>query len=145
MCTRDGDIPQQGSIEAAVGIFWAIQLPAKPAIILDHRCLLRDAEAYGDMLTSPHGHYDVWEHWRKHSRDIPYGAAATVKMYEYEEWPRGRIVYDPIHMNFTCYADLKILRRADLLNEILKTFGLIDQPAGWNADNHYRSTMQVGG
>ena len=26
---------------------------------------MKEAEPYGAMLTCPHGHYDVWEQWRK--------------------------------------------------------------------------------
>jgi hypothetical protein len=100
---------------SAVGIFWAIQKPGKPTILLDHRCLLGDTENYGDMLTCPHGHYDLWEQWRRGAGEIPDVARGLVAASEYEEWPRGRIVYDTIHQRFTCYADAKILRRADLL------------------------------
>ena len=125
----------------AVGIFWAIQEPGKPAILLDHRCLLGDAETYGDMLTCPHGHYDLWERWRKVAGEIPDIARPLVAASEYEEWPRGRIVYDTVEQQFTCYADAKILGRGDLLAAIHERFGLPSKRTTLKWDNHYRSTM----
>lgn len=93
---------------SAVGIFWAMQKPGSPTILLDHRCPLGAAEAYGDMLTCPHGHYELWERWRRASGEIPDAAKAFVAASEYEEWPRGRVVYDAVQQRFTCYADEKI-------------------------------------
>jgi hypothetical protein len=56
----------------------------------------------------------------------------------------GRIVYDTIHQRFTCYADAKILRRADLLAVIRERFGLPSEQTTMRWDNHYRSTMLLG-
>jgi hypothetical protein len=130
---------------SAVGIFWAIQPPGKPTILLDHRCPLGDAETYGDMLTSPHGHYDLWERWRRVGGEIPDVVKALVAASEYEEWPRGRIVCDTMRQRFTCYADAKILRRADLLATIRERFGLPPERTMMKRDNHYRSTMLLEG
>src|SRR5271169_521768 len=92
-----------------VGIFWAIQEQGSAATIVDHRCSLKEAEPYGTMLTCPHGHYDVWEQWRKA------GGQAAIAASEYEEWPRGRIVYDSEKQRFVLYAEEQILRRPVLL------------------------------
>jgi hypothetical protein len=34
---------------------------------------------------------------------------AIVRSYEYEDWPRGRIVYDRSHDLFILYADRKLM------------------------------------
>jgi hypothetical protein len=52
-----------------VGIFWAVQERGSAAVLLDHRCPISEAEPYGDMLTCPNGHYEVWEQWRKDARN----------------------------------------------------------------------------
>ena len=127
----------------SVGIFWAIKPPGIPLILLDHRCSLDLAELYGDMLTCPHGHYDIWEEWRKAPADVPMEARAVVVASEYEEWPRGRVVFDAIHQEFTCYADIQILRRTDLLAKIRGKFGLPNERTKTIRDNHYLSTMRL--
>ncbi len=75
-----------------VGIFWAVQEKGRAASLLEHRCSLKEAEPYGEMLTCPHGHYEVWEQWQKDAKLVRAGFASPVMISEYEEWPRGRIV-----------------------------------------------------
>lgn len=120
-----------------VGIFWAIQEQGEAASIVDHRCSLKEAEAYGTMLTCPHGHYEVWEQWRKA------GGRAAIAESEYEGWPRGRIVYDTESDRFILYADAQILRDRTLMAEIHEKFRLpIDRTdAKW--DNHYQRTRRL--
>jgi hypothetical protein len=129
---------------AAVGVFWAIQPPQSATILIDHRCPLDVAEPYGDMLTCPHGHYDLWEGWRENAGEIPAAARALVTTSEYEDWPRGRMVFDTVSKRFTCYADAKILRRPGLLAVIYSTFGLTAAGTETKWDSHYRSTMLLG-
>ena len=97
------------------------------------------AEPYGDMLTCSHGHYELWESWRQGAGDIPASARAFVAASEYEEWPRGRIVFDTIHKEFTCYADVQILRRADLLTGMRIRFGLPAERTKMMRDSHFRA------
>ena len=120
-----------------VGIFWAIQEQGAAVSIVDHCCSLKEAEPYGTMLTCPHGPYDVWEQWRKA------GGRAAIAASEYEEWPRGRIVYDLESGRFVLYADAQILRDPVLIAAIRERFGLpLDQTAA-KGDNHYRSTRRL--
>jgi hypothetical protein len=128
----------------AVGIFWALQPRQSATILIDHRCPLDIAEPYGDMLTCPHGHYDLWERWRKNAGEIPVAARALVVGSEYEDWPRGRIVFDTISKRFTCYADSNILHRANLLAIIYSRFRLPAARTEMKWDSHYRSTMLLG-
>ncbi len=128
---------------AAVGIFWVIQRPGNTAILLDHRCMLNVAEPYGEMLTCPHGHYDLWGQWRTGKGDISSAIRAVIATSEYEEWPRGRIVFDTIRQEFTCYADVQILRRADLLAAVRDRFGLPKDRTRAMWDSHYRSTIRI--
>jgi hypothetical protein len=120
-----------------VGIFWAMQEPGSPATLVEHRCSLEEAEPYGTMLTCPHGHYEIWEQWRKA------GAGPAIVASEYEEWPRGRIVYDMEKDRFILYADQKILRDPALMASIQKRFGLPTERTDAKRDNHYRSTRRL--
>ena len=83
----------QARTRLKVGIFWAAQEPGSAVILMEHRCSLKDAEPYGSMLTCSHGHYDIWEQWRKNSGIRRADAAPLIAVSEYEEWPRGRIAY----------------------------------------------------
>ena len=56
-----------GAYEAkqpSVGIFWVVQRSARETRCLSTGCSLEAAEPYGDFLTFPDGHYNVWEGWR---------------------------------------------------------------------------------
>src|SRR5687767_7393023 len=101
-----------------VGIFWAIPEQGSAASIVDHRCSLKEAEPYGTMLTCPHGHYEVWEGWRK------VGGRPAITASEYEEWPRGRIVFDSESERFILYADTQILGDPALMTAIRERFRL---------------------
>jgi hypothetical protein len=131
-----------------VGIFWAVQERGSAAVLLDHRCPISEAEPYGDMLTCPHGHYEVWEQWRTNARNERSGLAFLIATAEYEEWPRGRIVYSSPHDRFVLYADAQILSRPDLLTIIHERFGSrVDrkQTTQTMPDSHYVSTKRLEG
>jgi hypothetical protein len=131
-----------------VGIFWAVQERGSAAVLLDHRCPISEAEPYGDMLTCPHGHYEVWEQWRTNARNERSGLAFLIATAEYEEWPRGRIVYSSPHDRFVLYADAQILSRPDMLTIIHERFGLrVDrkQTTQTMPDSHYVSTKRLEG
>ena len=128
-----------------VGIFWAVQERGSAAVLLDHRCPISEAEPYGDMLTCPNGHYEVWEQWRKNARNERSGLAFLIATAEYEEWPRGRIVYSSPHDRFVLYADAQILSRPDLLTIIHERFGLPIDRTDAKGDHHYRSTGRLAG
>jgi len=126
-----------------VGIFWAVQEKGSAAVLLDHRCPISDAEPYGDMLTCSHGHYEVWEQWRRNARNDRSGPASLIATDEYEKWPRGSVVYSSPHDQFVLYADAQILCRPDLLTIIHKRFSLRAdrmQRIQPRRDRHYVST-----
>jgi hypothetical protein len=76
-----------------LGIFWLVQTPDGKARLLIAGCPLDQAEVYGDCLTYGLGHYETWDHWRR-DRTIDPAMRALGWSYEYEDWPRGRIVFD---------------------------------------------------
>ena len=76
-----------------VGIFWVVQATEDEAGLLATGCPLDQAEAYGDFLTYGPGHSETWDHWRR-GRPVGPVLCAAVLFYEYEDWPRGRVVFD---------------------------------------------------
>jgi hypothetical protein len=123
-----------------IGIFWGIPNPDHSWRILIDKISLADAEPYGDFLTHPRGHYDVWGKWQKLNatalakRAIP----EAVAFHEYEDFPRGRIVYHVKTRQFVIYADRR-LQRPDILADIVSLFSL--SPGGFivRFDAHYRT------
>ena len=72
-----------------VGIFWGILGPDRSWTFLTDTTFLAEAEPYGDFLTHPRGHYDVWSKWQKQSaaglsrQSMP----AAISHHEYEDFP----------------------------------------------------------
>ena len=87
-----------------LGIFWLVQTSNGEAKLLAAGCPLDEAEAYGDCLTYSPGHYKTWAQWRR-DRTLDPALRALVRAYEYEDWPRGRIVFDRSRDLFILYAD----------------------------------------
>ncbi len=74
----------------AVGIFWWVN----GALVID-RSTLGEAEPYGDCLTHAAGHYERWQEWQAlgPARLAGKGFPAEIAWTEYDDWPRGRVVY----------------------------------------------------
>ena len=96
------------------------------------------AEPYGDFLTFADGHYTVWERWRRAGRGADAGLLRLVRSFEYEDWPRGRIVYDRARDRFTLYADRKLML-ADTIAHIARRFLLPAERTDVQTDFHYQS------
>jgi hypothetical protein len=99
---------------------------------------LDQAEPYGDCLTYGPGHYETWAHWRR-DRTVDPALRALVRSYEYEDWPRGRIVFDRARDLFVLYADRKLLTPATIAC-IKAQFHLPAERTEVKSDLHYQST-----
>lgn len=121
--------------EPQVGIFWFIAA-AETVHLLTRGCPLSSAEHYGDCLTFSEGHYETWTAWQRRTLLLPIKALrGTVSTTEYENWPRGRIVYEKPAAQFLIYADKQLLGTARLAL-IRAAFGLPDRTAAVG-DVHY--------
>jgi len=122
-----------------VGIFWRVQTAGGPKLV-SHVVSLADADEYGDFLTHPTGHYEIWEGWRAagitaiKAMGLPVEIAAS----EYEEHPRGRVVYDRRAEQFIIYADRKLQKRL-IIDDIKASFGITDRTCMVRSDSHYVS------
>ncbi len=118
----------------AVGIFWRVG----DALVID-RSTLGDAEPYGDCITHATGHYERWQEWRTlgSSRLVAKGYPAAIVSTEYDEWPRGRVVYEVPSCRFVIYADRRLQSR-EIVDALKKAFGLGDAEIVVKSDLHYR-------
>ena len=108
------------------------------ARLLAAGCPLDQAKPYGDCLTYAPGHYETWAHWRR-VRSVERALRAIVRSYEYEDWPRGRIVFDRPRDVFILYADRKLLMPA-MITCIKTQFHLPEGQTEVQTDLHYQST-----
>ncbi len=124
-----------------LGIFWLFPGVGE-VYLLAHTSTLDEAETYGDCLTCPLSHIDAWEATKRGARLSPPLDAPTRAMIstsEYEEWPRGRVVFERSAQRFTVYADRQAFMYAEQIRE---AFHLPDD-ALFRMDLHYRNTGQL--
>jgi hypothetical protein len=111
----------------SVGIFWLIPSAGR-AVLFTQRSALSDAESYGDCLTHPVGHYELWERLQA----LPFltlkkrGLPVEIKSTEYEHYPRGRVVYEKPSETFVIYADAG-LQVPGIVSKIMQAFQLEGQ------------------
>jgi hypothetical protein len=77
-------------------------------------------------------------HWRR-DRTVDPALRAIVRSNEYEDWPRGRIVFDRARDLFILYADRKLLTPATIAR-IKAQFHLPEDRTKVQSDWHYQST-----
>ena len=123
-----------------VGIFWGIPNPDHSWSILTNKSSLTEAEPYGDFLTHPRGHYDVWTRWQKLGPTgiAKRGMPEAVAYHEYEDFPRGRIVYQVKTGQFIIYADRR-LQRTEVVADIAGLFDIAPETFVVQSDAHYRT------
>ncbi|KQP08235.1 hypothetical protein ASF28_12360 [Methylobacterium sp. Leaf99] len=133
------DTPSREPPAPCVGIFWGVLDSGRTVLVTD-RTTLVEAEPYGDCLTHPRGHHEVWEAWRRlgatalRRRGLPPAIAG----HEYEAFPRGRVVYMRGPVLFTLYADRR-LQRPDTIALLVRLFGLTGEHHAVRSDAHYRT------
>ena len=111
--------------EPHVGIFWFF----RDRLILDATSLSK-AEPYGSALGHPTGHIDYWARLQQ--------TGAVPAEVEYEEPPRGRVVYDQREQRFHLLADKCILGRRDVVTGIMEAMHLPPNKTTVGRDEHYR-------
>ena len=125
------------AIAPSVGIFWRVPDDAGGQVFPMHSVPLTEAEAYGDCLTDPCGHFEVWDGWRRGATRSAIPVPSGMKTSEYEDHPRGRIVFHQPDETFWLYADRR-LHRAEVILEIKKFFGITNLTCVVRSDAHYR-------
>nr|WP_295738487.1 hypothetical protein [uncultured Acidocella sp.] len=125
-----------------VGIFWAVPYAPNVIELLTYKTMLSDAEDYGDCLTCPASHYNVW---RAAQRGKPIleplddTIKSLIRVSEYEEWPRGRVIFDRSKGQFLIYADRQTFPYADRLRERFN----LPETTMLHTDPHYRLAKKL--
>ncbi len=127
-----------------VGIFWAVP-DAGGTQLVTEATSLADAEPYGDVLTHPNGHYETWSAWQAlgPAALARRGLPVAIVWHEYEDLPRGRVVYHVPDRRFTVYADMRLLAPA-MQARIIAAFTLPVGRTRLSTDPHYRTASLHG-
>ncbi len=111
-------------------------------MLLSHDIVPNEAEEYGDCLTCPLSHYDARSAVRRGQSMLAPLTPATMRlisMHEYEEWPRGRAVYERLVQRFVIYADRQIFPYAGLVNNHFN----LPNDTPWRTDQHYSKSIKI--
>lgn len=111
--------------EPRVGIFWL----ADGKLIFD-ATPVSSAEVYGDCLGHAKSHLEYWTGLQR--------AGIIPADFEYEDLPRGRIVFNMRSRQYIVYADKCILEKLNIVRKILHDFGLHEDGTVLSSDEHYR-------
>ena len=113
-----------GRVQPKVGIFWLVG----ERLILD-ASPLSEADPYGDCLTHRNSHIDYWTEQQS--------LGAVPKEMEYEEPPRGRVVFNRKNERFMLYADRCILDKSAVVNLIKELMHLPSDRTDVGTDGHF--------
>jgi len=111
--------------EPKVGIFWVVR---GRVITLGYP--VSEAVAYGDCDTYEPSHVDQW--------GVLQRTGTVPPECEYEEFPRGRVMFNRRTERFLLLADKCILRDKRALSKIMKELGLPATKTALGRDSHYR-------
>ena len=105
-----------------VGIFWYI--PEQKEWIIS-RMPVEEAEPYGDAITYPISHNDFWE------------KSKYIRLGDYIDFPRGRVVYFTDTNSFVVYFDRRLTK---VIKDIFQSdwFGNPPRSVVYKTDGHYR-------
>ena len=110
-------------------------------VLVIDRSTVDDAERYGDCITHAAGHYERWQEWQALgvARLAALGYPGRIVWTEYDQWPRGRIVYQTATQCFVLYADRR-LQQPTVIDALKTVFGLNDAKVKVivRSDSHYR-------
>lgn len=125
-----------------VGYFWLVVDRQGCDVILADTLDLAGAETYGELLTHPCGHYEFWEKMKRRgpawlrARNL----SAALLSTEYEDWPRGRVVYSPSQDRFYIYVDHRIQTPARIAL-VRDKFQISGSEVVISGDSHYRPPL----
>lgn len=109
-----------------IGIFWFLQ---KQVIGIAHPFNLNDADSIG-LIDSPYTHVDYWKNMQS--------VYPELRHYEYEQIPRGRVIFDANKEKAIVYMDKKLFNTVTA-TKIYDFFDIDSEYAFPRKDPHYRT------
>lgn len=106
-----------------VGIFWVFR-----GRVLAAPCPVAEGVEACDMVNGPHDHVDYWPVLQRQHPELA--------DLEYEEVPRGRVVFSRADRRFCVYLDKKLHRPA-VESRLVRVFGLPRSRTSFSTDPHY--------
>jgi hypothetical protein len=114
-----------------VGIFWVVR-----GNLVTVGVAVSEATGYGEYTIYEPSHYDKW---RELQRDD-----VVPRECEYEEFPRGRVMFNRSTETYLLLADRCILGNKRLLGQIMAEMHLPRNRTVTDTDGHYRCFRCLG-
>lgn len=115
-----------------VGIFWFFH-----GRLLSSSVTRAEGEEYGDHINGPDDHVTFWPTLQRRLRDeLP-----TIADYEYDQVPRGRVLYRPAEDTFFIYGSEQFVRDATQKQSVVEHFELEGRHVVFKSDEHYGPVM----
>lgn len=112
---------------ALIGIFWVFN----GSVFGDKTPIDKCSQSVTDLIDSDVTHVDSWErhgHFRTINPQLAY--------FEYQEVPRGRVLFQLRTQRFLVYLDKKLMNKVTK-KAIADYFGFLPSQADWKSDAHY--------
>jgi len=111
-----------------VGIFWFYRGSIQP-VSIPHTL----GEAYGEFVNGHWDHVTYWPHVKRRLRV----KHPEIMNYEYEQVPRGRVIYRESDGRFLIYGSRDFVTDEARKQQVLQAFRIPSEQAVFRADEHY--------
>jgi len=111
-------------MQGKIGIFWIL----RDESIDGYKENVESGEEYGKTVQPT---YDHFTYWQKFVSRYP-----ELRLLEYDDIPRGRVIYSKEDNQFWIISSKSVLQRKDLIKKILQFFE-IENPVRFIWDEHY--------
>ena len=108
-----------------IGVFWIY----KQNIYLKS-IKVDNVKAINGFIDSDFSHYQVWDEISAQNKDF--------YLYEYEDIPRGRVVYDVEYTQYIVYSNEDIINSDKAKKSITEAFNLNTTKVIFEYDAHYK-------
>ena len=112
--------------ESKLAVLWYTGEEGNEFIGLEASPLSPEAEAYGDYIQLPHGHYKIWDQYN-----------TVGPQAEYVHFPRARILYKTSIHAFVVIGDKRIVGSKKVRAQLRERYHL-PQPVIFKTDWHYQ-------